>query len=334
MKILVTGSAGFIGMHVCVNLLKKDFQVVGIDNLNDYYDPQLKIDRNNEILSLGKSFKFMKCDLLDKDQLTNVFNNEKFDVVINLAAQAGVRYSILNPQAYIDSNIQGFINILENCRHNKVSNLIYASSSSVYGLNSSQPFKETDHADHPLALYGATKRANELMAHSYANLYNLPVTGLRFFTVYGPWGRPDMAYFKFTKKILNGKKIEIFNKGKMFRDYTYIDDITDGIYGLTNKNPNLNQLKKYKNDSLSHIAPIRILNIGNTKKVSLLNFINFLEKELGKRAIKKFMPMQKGDVLSTLSDTSLLKRITGYNPKTNFKNGVKKFIDWYFNYYN
>ena len=334
MKILVTGSAGFIGMHVCVNLLKKDFQVVGIDNLNDYYDQQLKIDRNNEILSLGKSFKFIKCDLLNKDQLTNVFNNEKFDVVINLAAQAGVRYSILNPQAYIDSNIQGFINILENCRHNKVSNLIYASSSSVYGLNSSQPFKETDHADHPLALYGATKRANELMAHSYANLYNLPVTGLRFFTVYGPWGRPDMALFLFTKAIFAGEKIKVFNNGDMIRDFTYIDDIVEGVVRLVKKPARSNDNFDSKNPNPSSSSvPARIFNIGNNKPIYLTEYIEAIEEIIGKKAEKEMLPMQQGDVLSTSADVNLLDDWIGFVPNTSVKDGIKNFVNWYKNYY-
>ena len=332
-KIFITGSAGFIGFHVAKKYLDKGFAVLGLDSMNKYYDVNLKKDRL-KILKKHKNFSFVKGNIENIKFLENRVKKFNPSVIIHLAAQAGIRYSVKNPGAYLNSNIIGTFNILEVSRKIKIKHLIIGSSSSVYGANKKFPFQEIDKTDNQISFYAATKKSTESLAHSYSSLWKIPTTILRFFTVYGPWGRPDMAYFKFTKKILNGKKIEIFNKGKMFRDYTYIDDITDGIYGLTNKNPNLNQLKKYKNDSLSHIAPIRILNIGNTKKVSLLNFINFLEKELGKRAIKKFMPMQKGDVLSTLSDTSLLKRITGYNPKTNFNNGVKKFIDWYFNYYN
>ena len=255
------------------------------------------------------------------------------DVVVNLAAQAGVRYSIENPESYIDSNLVGFANILEGCRHSGVNHLVYASSSSVYGANKKFPFQEIDKTDHQVSFYAATKKSTESLAHSYSSLWGLPITMLRFFTVYGPYGRPDMAYFSFTKKILEGKIIEIFNKGKMYRDYTYVDDIVDGIYKLLNKAPVLKSKKKFKNDSLSPVAPFRILNIGNTKKVYLLDFINTLEKELNKKIKRKYLPMQKGDVPSTLSDSSLLKRITGYNPKTNYKVGIKKFINWYTNYY-
>tara|TARA_B100000965_G_scaffold63721_1_gene49577 strand:- start:303 stop:1058 length:756 start_codon:yes stop_codon:yes gene_type:complete len=250
-----------------------------------------------------------------------------------LAAQAGVRYSIQNPNIYINSNIIGTYNVINFAKKLKIKHLIIGSSSSVYGSNKKFPFQEIDKTDNQVSLYAATKKSTENLAHSYSSLWKLPITVLRFFTVYGPWGRPDMAYFKFTKNILNGKKIDIYNKGKMYRDYTYIDDIVDGIYKLTNKAPKINQTKKYKNDSLSNVAPFRVLNIGNTKKVLLLDFINTLEKKIGKKAVKKFMPMQKGDVFSTLSDTSLLKRITGYNPKTKYEDGIQKFLNWYLNYY-
>ena len=258
----------------------------------------------------------------------------KPSIIIHLAAQAGVRYSIINPKIYLKSNIEGTFNIIEIAKKINVKHLIIGSSSSVYGSNKKIPFKEIDKTDHQISFYAATKKSTESLAHSYSSLWKIPTTILRFFTVYGPWGRPDMAYFKFTKNILNGKKIEIYNKGKMYRDYTYIDDIVDGIFKLTNKAPRINQSKKYKNDSISHVAPFRILNIGNTKKILLSNFIKTLEDILGKKSIKKFLPMQKGDVHSTLSDTSLLKKITGYNPKTKYQDGIKKFLDWFLNYYN
>ncbi len=334
MKILVTGSAGFIGMHISIKLLNAGYNVVGIDNLNNYYDTKLKIDRNKFIFSLKKKYNFIKCDLLDKIKLESIFIENEFDVVINLAAQAGVRYSIENPQAYIDSNIQGFLNILENCRHHKVSNLIYASSSSVYGLNNSQPFKETDHADHPLALYGATKRANELMAHSYANLYSLPVTGLRFFTVYGPWGRPDMALFLFTKAIISGENIQVFNNGEMVRDFTYIDDIVEGIFRLVTKkavsDPDFD--KNNPNPSSSSV-PARIFNIGNNKPIYLTEYIEAIEEAIGIKAKKNLLPLQAGDVISTSADVGLLKEWVDFVPNTSVEEGIKKFVDWYKKYY-
>ena len=338
MTILVTGAAGFIGFNLCKRLIENGERVVGFDNFNDYYDPSLKRARYNYLVKLALKRKtklnFVENDLENINALEKLFDNFKPSKVVNLAAQAGVRYSIENPRSYIQSNIVGFGNILECCRKYSVKNLIYASSSSVYGGNENVPFSESKGVDHPISLYAASKRSNELMAHTYSHLFDIPSTGLRFFTVYGPWGRPDMAYFKFTKKILEGKKIDIYNRGKMYRDYTYIDDIVDGIYKLINRRPLLNPKRKLKNDSLSSVAPFRILNIGNTKKVFLLDFINTLEKELKKKIIKNYMPMQKGDVYSTLSDSSLLKRITGYNPKTNYKTGIKKFINWYLNYYN
>ena len=332
MHVMITGVAGFIGAGLALRLLERGDMVTGIDNLNDYYEVSLKEARLARLMP-SKQFSFFKADISDPEAMRKLFSENRFDAVVNLAAQAGVRYSIENPAAYIDANLVGFGHILEGCRHSGVGHLVYASSSSVYGSNSKLPFSEKDNVDHPISLYAASKKANELMAHAYSHLYAIPATGLRFFTVYGPWGRPDMAYFKFTKKILEGKKIDIYNRGKMYRDYTYIDDIVDGIYKLINRRPLLNPKRKLKNDSLSSVAPFRILNIGNTKKVFLLDFINTLEKELKTKIIKNYMPMQKGDVYTTLSDSSLLKKITGYNPKTNYKVGIKKFINWYLNYY-
>jgi UDP-glucuronate 4-epimerase len=333
MKILITGSSGFIGFHLARKLLKKGIEVHGYDSLNNYYDVKLKKDRN-KILEKYKNFSFTKSKLENKKTLEKTFNKFKPNIVIHLAAQAGVRYSLKNPDVYLETNILGTFNIIKIAKKIKVKHLIIGSSSSVYGANKKIPFQEIDKTDHQVSFYAATKKSTESLAHSYSSLWRLPVTMLRFFTVYGPWGRPDMAYFKFTKKILTGKKIDIYNKGKMFRDYTYIDDIVDGIYKLLNKAPTINSKKKFKNDSLSPVAPFRILNIGNTKKISLLDFINTLEKELNKKIKRHYMPMQKGDVHSTLSDSSLLKRITGYNPRTNYKTGIKNFINWYLNYYN
>ena len=269
-----------------------------------------------------------------KKIIDNCIRKFKPSIIIHLAAQAGVRYSIQNPEVYLNSNIIGTFHVIDAAKKFKVKHLILGSSSSVYGANKKFPFKEVDKTDNQISFYAATKKSMESLAHSYSSLWNLPITVLRFFTVYGPWGRPDMAYFKFTKNILSRKKIDIYNMGKMYRDYTYVDDIVDGIFKLTSKIPKLNASKRYKDDSLSHVAPFRILNIGNTKKIYLLDFINTLEKKLGIKAIKKFMPMQKGDVYSTLSDVKLLKRITGYNPKTNYKDGIKKFLNWYLDYYN
>ena len=336
-RILITGAAGFIGFHLCHKLIKKNEFVIGLDNMNSYYDPKLKKSRINELSKLKdnnqKNFSLIEGDLAQNKIIIETFEKYKPNIVIHLAAQAGVRYSITNPDAYLKSNLIGFMNIIESCRRTKVNNFIYASSSSVYGGNTKTPFREIDSVDHPVSLYAATKRSNELIAHSYSHLYNLPSIGLRFFTVYGPWGRPDMALFKFTKGIINKKKIDIYNKGKMYRDFTYIDDIVNGITSLINKPPNSNQLGKFRNDSLSPIAPFRILNIGNTKKVFLLDFIDELEKQLGKKAIRNYMSMQKGDVKITVSNTSLLKKITKYNPKTHYKIGIKKFLEWYLFYY-
>ena len=332
-KILITGSSGFIGFHLSKKLLEKGNIVHGFDSMNNYYDVKLKKARY-EILKKDKDFSFTKSKLENKKTLEKVFNKFKPNVVIHLAAQAGVRYSIEKPRVYLDSNITGTYNIIEVSKKLNVKHLIMASSSSVYGANKKIPFTETDKTETQLSIYAATKKSNESMAHSYSNIWKIPITMLRFFTVYGPWGRPDMALFKFTKGILANKKIDIYNNGKMYRDFTYIDDIVNGIQLLINKVPNINQFSKYKNDSLSSVAPFRILNIGNTKKVYLLDFIKEIEKELGKKAIRNYMPLQKGDVKQTVSNTKLLKKITGYNPKTNYKLGIKKFLKWYLDYYN
>ena len=331
-KIYITGAAGFIGFHAAKKFLNKGIKVHGLDSMNNFYDPRLKKNRLN-ILKKYKNFSFTKGLLENQKLLNRSVLKFKPTIIIHLAAQAGVRYSIVNPDVYLNSNIFGTFNLIKIANKVKVKHLIIGSSSSVYGANKKIPFQELDKTDHQISFYAATKKSTESLAHSYSSLWKLPITMLRFFTVYGPYGRPDMAYFKFTKNILKGKKIDIYNRGKMYRDYTYIDDVVDGIYKLLNKAPSLNPKKKFKNDSLSSVAPFRILNIGNTKKIYLLNFINTLEKELGKKIKKNYMPMQKGDVHSTLSDSSLLKRITGYNPKTNYKVGITKFIKWYLNYY-
>jgi UDP-glucuronate 4-epimerase len=331
-KIFITGSSGFIGFHTAKKFLEKGHTVRGYDSMNDYYDLKLKKTRLN-ILKKYKKFTFIKGKLENKKLLDKSVLNFKPKVIIHLAAQAGVRYSIDYPEIYLSSNIIGTFNIIKIAKKIRVKHLIIGSSSSVYGANKKLPFKEIDKTDHQISFYAATKKSTESLAHSYSSIWRVPITMLRFFTVYGPWGRPDMAYFKFTKNILSRKKINIYNKGKMYRDYTYIDDIVDGIFKLINKVPNNKQSKKYKNDSLSHVAPFRILNIGNTKKIYLLDFIKTLEKILKKKAIKEYLPMQKGDVQSTLSDTSLLKKITGYNPKTNYSIGVKNFLNWYMSYY-
>ena len=333
MKILITGSSGFIGFHLSKKLLDKGYKVHGYDSMNNYYDVSLKKARYN-ILKKYKNFSFTKNKLENKNSLEKVFKKFKPSIVIHLAAQAGVRYSIEKPRVYLDSNITGSYNIIEVSKKFNVKHLIMASSSSVYGANKRIPFKETDKTETQLSIYAATKKSNESMAHSYSNIWKVPITMLRFFTVYGPWGRPDMALFKFTKGILANKKIDIYNNGKMYRDFTYIDDIVDGIRLLINKIPNHKNFGKYNNDSLSSVAPFRILNIGNTKKVFLLDFIKQIEKVLGKKAIRNYMPLQKGDVKQTLSNTNLLKKLTGYNPKTSYKSGIKKFLNWYLNYYN
>ena len=332
MKILITGSSGFIGFHLSKLLLDRGNIVHGFDSMNNYYDVQLKKCRL-KILKTYKNFSFTKGNIENKKKLDNTFKKFKPKIVIHLAAQAGVRYSIDKPRVYLDSNIMGTFNIIESSHKIKTKHLIMASSSSVYGANKTIPFKEKDKTESQLSIYAATKKSNESMAHSYSNIWKIPITMLRFFTVYGPWGRPDMALFKFTKGILKSKKIDIYNYGKMYRDFTYIDDIVNGIRLLINKPPKTNAKKKYKNDSLSSVAPFRILNIGNTKKIYLLNFIKQIELELGKKSIKNFMPLQRGDVKQTLSNTRLLKSITGYKPKIDYKTGIKNFIAWYKEYY-
>ena len=331
-KVFITGSAGFIGFHLSKYLLDKRINVHGYDSMNNYYDVKLKKSRLG-LLKKYNNFTFTRNKLENADSLKKSILKFKPDYIIHLAAQAGVRYSIQKPRVYLTSNIEGTYNIIEFAKIAKVKHLIIASSSSVYGANKKIPFKEIDKTDTQLSIYAATKKSTESIAHSYSNIWNVPITMLRFFTVYGPWGRPDMALFKFTKGILNKKRIDIYNKGKMYRDFTYIDDIVKGIFLLINKPPNHKQKGKFKKDTLSPIAPFRILNIGNTKKVYLLNFIKTLEKELNIKAIRNYMPMQKGDVKQTLSDTNLLKKITGYNPKTKYQDGIKKFLNWYLEYY-
>ncbi|MCD9467689.1 NAD-dependent epimerase [Photobacterium iliopiscarium] len=333
MKYLVTGVAGFIGSAITERLTALGHQVIGIDNLNDYYDVNLKLARLKRIEHVN--FEFIKLDLADREGMAELFKVQQFDRVINLAAQAGVRYSIDNPLAYADSNLIGFVNVLEGCRHNKVKHLIYASSSSVYGLNAKTPFETSDSVDHPISLYAASKKANELMAHTYSHLYKLPTTGLRFFTVYGPWGRPDMALFKFTKKIMNDEEIDIYNNGDMQRDFTYIDDIVEGIVRIQDvvpaKQPDWTVETGSAADSS---APYRIYNIGNGKCEKLMDYIEALENSLGIQAKKNFMPMQPGDVYKTYADTSGLFEATGYKPETPIKQGVENFVQWYREFYN
>lgn len=332
-KILVTGAAGFIGFHLSKKLCQNNFEVVGLDNLNNYYDVKLKEDRLDNLFPYP-NFQFLKIDLINKEAVREVFQKEKFDYVVNLAAQAGVRYSLENPYAYIDSNLSGFINILEGCRHNPVKHLIYASSSSVYGANTKMPFSVHDNVDHPVSLYAATKKANELMAHTYSNLFKIPTTGLRFFTVYGPWGRPDMALFIFTKKISESKPIDVYNNGKMRRDFTYIDDIVDGIIKLIPNIPEPNpHWNGEKPDSATSFAPYKLYNIGNNQPVELLRFIEILEEKLGKKAIKNFMPIQPGDVPATYADVDDLINAVGFKPNTSIEEGIGKFVEWYAKYY-
>ena len=334
MKILVTGAAGFIGFHTCLKLVKQGHEVYGIDNINDYYDPKLKFDRLNELgfnqaetklfknqvqSAKFKHLRFSRIDLVDNESIENLFKQELFEVVCNLAAQAGVRYSIKKPKAYIDSNISGFLNILEGCRNHKVKHLVYASSSSVYGENKKVPFEISDNVDHPISLYAATKKSNELMTHTYGHLYGFKTTGLRFFTVYGAWGRPDMAYYLFAKAIFNDKPIKVFNNGKMERDFTYIDDIVNGVTKVIEKNV----------DSREHY---KIYNIGNNKTESLHDFITTIEQAIGKTAIKEMYPMQQGDVPKTFADISEIIKDFGYRPNTSINKGLKEFIKWYKNY--
>lgn len=333
MKVLVTGSAGFIGFHLSQLLIKKGYQVIGIDNLNDYYDVNLKYGRL-EILEKEEDFTFYKIDLKDKEEIDNLFEKYKFDYVINLAAQAGVRYSLINPYAYVDSNLIGFVNILEACRHNPVKHLLYASSSSVYGGNKVAPFSTEHQVDHPVSLYAATKKSNELMAHTYSHLYKIPTTGLRFFTVYGPWGRPDMAYFSFTQDILSGKPIKVFNYGKMERDFTYIDDIVEGIIRLLPLAPKVNPEWDETKDKLSEsFAPYKVYNIGNNQPVQLETFISVLEDKLGQKAEKHYMEMQPGDVVRTYADTTDLEQAINFKPKTSIEEGLGKYVEWYKEFY-
>ena len=346
MKILVTGTAGFIGFHLAKALLQRGEEVVGIDNINDYYDVELKYSRlaetgiqrkdiayNTSVKSSKyPSYQFIQLDLADKDQLEQLFASQKFDKVINLAAQAGVRYSLENPQAYIDANITGFLNILECCRYNKIKHLVYASSSSVYGNNSKMPLSTSDSVDHPISLYAATKKSNELMAHTYSHLFGIPTTGLRFFTVYGPYGRPDMALFLFTKAIIAGQPIQVFNNGEMKRDFTYVDDIVGGITRVLDHQP-LPDLKGLTDPSVSKTAPYKIYNIGNSSPVRLMEFIEAIETKLGIEAVKELLPMQPGDVPMTWADTSDLEANLDYRPDTSIKEGVGRFIDWYKSYY-
>lgn len=348
MKALVTGSAGFIGYHLANRLVADGWEVVGLDSLNDYYQVSLKYDRlksagiavenmqYNQLYqsSTLKNYSFIQVLLEDKAKLEALFTAQQFDVVVNLAAQAGVRYSITNPAAYIESNIVGYANLLECCRHHQVKHLVYASSSSVYGLNETIPFNSNDAVDHPISLYAATKISNELMAHVYSHLYNLPTTGLRFFTVYGPWGRPDMAMFLFTKAIIDGKPIQVFNNGEMERDFTYIDDIVDGVVRVVNNppkgNPDWSGLHPQPSSSK---APYKLYNIGNSHPVKLTAFIDAIEKKLNKKAEKIMLPMQPGDVYKTYADISELKTNLGYNPSTSVEEGVSNFIDWYLDYF-
>jgi len=329
MKILVTGAAGFIGMHVCERLLARGDTVIGIDNLNDYYDVALKTARLKRLTPSG-GFSFHQLDVADRSGIAALFEQERPGRVIHLAAQAGVRYSIQNPNAYVDSNLVGFVNILEGCRHNKVEHLVYASSSSVYGGNTKLPFSEHDNVDHPVSLYAATKKANELMAHTYSHLYGLPTTGLRFFTVYGPWGRPDMAYWKFTEAILAGRPIDIYNHGQMQRDFTYIDDIVEGVVRVVDQaaqaDPAFDGLQP---DPARSSAPYRLFNIGNHEPVSLMGFIGILEQSLGRTADKVFLPLQDGDVPSTNADVSELSKAVGFSPVTNVAHGIEQFVSWY-----
>ena len=329
----MTGVAGFIGMHSAKKLLDDGHEIIGIDNLNDYYDVSLKEDRLKALESY-KNFRFLKLDIKDQKDVLNLFKKESPQRVLHLAAQAGVRYSIQNPYVYIDSNIQGFINILEGCRAIKTEHLVFASSSSVYGGNEKVPFSEHDNVDHPVSLYAATKKANELMAHTYSHLYQIPTTGLRFFTVYGPWGRPDMSPMLFTKAILANEPIQVFNHGDMMRDFTYIDDVIASVNETLFKTatPNINFDAKHPDPATSH-APYRIFNIGNSQPVPLMHFIETIENALGKKAIKNMMDMQAGDVKVTSADTSELNQWVNFRPSTSIKEGVKRFVDWYTNYY-
>ncbi len=348
MKILVTGTAGFIGFHVANRLIKDGNTVVGIDSINEYYDRNLKFSRlafagfENSLITYNKrlqsavfdTYSFYQLQLEDKENLEKIFEAERFDVVIHLAAQAGVRYSLINPDAYLNSNINSFLNILECCRHHPIKHLVFASSSSVYGLNNEIPFDTNQNTDHPISLYAASKKANELMAHAYSHLFAIPSTGLRFFTVYGPWGRPDMALFIFTKNILEGKPISIFNNGEMMRDFTYVDDITEGVVRIMNKPPKQDDSWSSSGSEISSSsAPYKIYNIGNNAPVKLIDFVEAIEKELGIKAIKDFLPLQPGDVPSTYANVSELVSAVGYKPSTSIRFGVHEFVKWYKMYY-
>ena len=333
MKILVTGAAGFIGSHLAKYLLERGDEVIGLDNLNDYYDVSLKQARLVRLENQPR-FRFVKLDLADRQGMMELFEQEQFDKVVNLAAQAGVRYSLINPYAYIDSNIQGFVNVLEGCRHNQVKHLVYASSSSVYGANTAMPFSVHDNVDHPLSLYAASKKSNELMAHTYSHLYSLPTTGLRFFTVYGPWGRPDMAMFLFAKAILAGEPIQVFNYGKMKRDFTYIDDIVEGVVRTLDHTATANsEWSGAQPDPGTSAAPYRLYNIGNNNPVELMYLIETLEKTLGKTAEKQMLPIQPGDVPATYADVEALVEDVGFKPATSIEDGVARFVEWYKNYF-
>lgn len=347
MKVLVTGAAGFIGFHLCRSLLSRGDQVTGLDNINDYYDPALKLARLKQLgitnvvdgqkvtSSLGSAFSFIKTSIDQKERLFSLFEESNFDAVVNLAAQAGVRYSLINPDAYIVANIVGFLNVLEACRHFPVKHLVYASTSSVYGSNTDMPFSEHQPTNHPVSLYAATKKSNELMAHSYSHLYNIPTTGLRFFTVYGPWGRPDMALFLFTKAIIKGDPIKVFNEGRMQRDFTYIDDIVQGVIRVLDKpaSPSAEWDGDIPDPATSY-APYRVYNIGNNEPAELIKFIEAIETELGKKAIKEYLPMQAGDVPATHADIRNLEVDTGYSPQFTVEQGVKHFVSWYKDYFN
>ncbi|HEY9004649.1 NAD-dependent epimerase [Ohtaekwangia sp.] len=333
-SVLVTGAAGFIGFHLTKKLLQAGYQVTGLDNINDYYDQRLKTSRL-DILKADANFSFHTIDLTDQKSINDLFANYKFPYVVNLAAQAGVRYSLTHPHAYLESNLHGFLNILEACRHHGTQHLVYASSSSVYGANKKMPFSVHHNVDHPISLYAASKKSNELMAHTYSALYNLPTTGLRFFTVYGPYGRPDMALFLFTKAILENKPIDVFNNGKMRRDFTYVDDIVESIARLIPKQAKPNPAWSGMNpDPATSFAPYRVFNIGNNQPVELLRFIEVIEEKLGRKAVKNFMPLQDGDVPETYADVEDLKNEVDFKPSTTIEKGISEFLDWYIKYYN
>ncbi|MBU1566774.1 MAG: NAD-dependent epimerase [Proteobacteria bacterium] len=332
-KILITGAAGFIGAHLSQKLIAGGAEVVGLDNINDYYDPQLKRDRM-AALAVGPMFSHVSIDLADRDGVAKLFQQHRFDAVVNLAAQAGVRYSLINPHSYVDTNLVGFVNILEGCRHSGVKHLVYASSSSVYGANTRMPFSVHDNVDHPVSLYAASKKANELMAHTYSHLFKLPTTGLRFFTVYGPWGRPDMALFLFTRAILENRPIDVFNNGNMERDFTYVDDIVEGVVRVIHQVPEGD--REWRSDSpdpASSYCPYRLYNIGNNNKEKLMRYIEVLEETLGKKAEKRFLPMQPGDVPATYADVDDLVKDFNYKPGTTLEYGIGRFVEWYKKYF-